>query len=377
MCHFYANPLAILCTTTHSSSHALQLLQSEHLEAIRSLPSFRDMIENLVDERGATRALSLMEDNDALMSKIQRSMDTREVRMDQLFRQMSVLSAVITEPLGKIELYLKAMKGTLGDSDALRNVYDNVKRMSPDTLLSFTRRIEDAMRDGSFGEDNSNSFHQQSDFLHKIAKIHASVTSLSERSEEAGVELRSSYAAHSKALRATVVAQKVQLSYEKSTLSAEDLEFTSLVDEAIEVLKDYFTFENPQHMFLSETWMYDLVLPYKDVFTPRPRFAIERALTSPQDYLPNCQAEADSLSSAKPPTANLYQMYLESGTLINISDLWTAFHSMVGSDHEEGCNERMALMLFYRGLADLKLLGMVKQSKKKVDHLAKSAWSGL
>jgi origin recognition complex subunit 3 len=33
--------------------------------------------------------------------------------------------------------------------------------------------------------------------------------------------------------------------------------------------------------------------------------------------------------------------------------------------------------MFYRGLADLKSLGMVKQSKKKADHLAKVAWKGL
>jgi origin recognition complex subunit 3 len=35
------------------------------------------------------------------------------------------------------------------------------------------------------------------------------------------------------------------------------------------------------------------------------------------------------------------------------------------------------LMLFYRALADLKLSGMVKPSRKKTDHLAKMAWKGL
>jgi origin recognition complex subunit 3 len=34
-------------------------------------------------------------------------------------------------------------------------------------------------------------------------------------------------------------------------------------------------------------------------------------------------------------------------------------------------------VLFYKALADLKVSGMVKQSKRKADHLAKAAWEGL
>jgi len=33
--------------------------------------------------------------------------------------------------------------------------------------------------------------------------------------------------------------------------------------------------------------------------------------------------------------------------------------------------------LFYRGLAELKYLGMIKNSRKKTDHLTKLAWKGL
>ena len=39
---------------------------------------------------------------------------------------------------------------------------------------------------------------------------------------------------------------------------------------------------------------------------------------------------------------------------------------------EPGCRA-----LFYRALADLKYLGMIKHSKKKTDHMAKLAWKGL
>lgn len=42
-----------------------------------------------------------------------------------------------------------------------------------------------------------------------------------------------------------------------------------------------------------------------------------------------------ALSSTQPPTAILYQLYLESGNLINVNDLWLAFNAIVGEDEED------------------------------------------
>jgi origin recognition complex subunit 3 len=379
MCHFYANPLSLLCDTAKDEDELLNLLQPEHLEAVRMLPSFRNLIEATLDKHDATHARDLLEDDELLKEEIKKSLQSRDIEVVKLIRSMYVLTTAAVDYVGKIELYLKAIRGTLNDSDTVRGVLDAVKRMSPETLLSFLNRIQEVIENGKPESDIDGWANEEPEFLGEIFGIQAKVTALTKESTDNDLPIRSSYAAHSKGLRTTVIAQKVHLSYEKSTLSKQDIEFTALVDHLLEVLKEYFTFDNPQHLFLSEVWIYDSTLPYKDVFTPRPRFAIERALSSPKDYLPNCKSGSDSLSAAKPPTANLYQMYLESGSLINISDLWTAFFSMVGGDEGkgEGCDERTALMLFYRGLADLKLLGMIKQSKKKVDHLAKSAWGGL
>jgi origin recognition complex subunit 3 len=42
-----------------------------------------------------------------------------------------------------------------------------------------------------------------------------------------------------------------------------------------------------------------------------------------------------ALSSTQPATAIVYQMYLESGTLINVTDLWSAFNAIAGDGTEE------------------------------------------
>ena len=343
------------------------------------LPSFRKLVESLANSNEANHARHLLEDDEALFSQIVISIDSKNQNITKLLRAMHIISVASFGPVGKIDLYLKAFKGILSNSDTIRDVIDSIKRMTPDALTTFIDTIEEAMETGNPELDLEGWLNQESDseLLREMRDIQQQASSLADRSNKSGKPVRSSYAVHSKGLRTTVIAQKVQLSYEKSTLSKEDMEFTALVDRLSKALEQYFTFDNPQDLFLNEVWLYDSISPYRDAFTPRPRFAIERALSAPQDYLESCDIDEEALSANRPATAILYQMYLESGTLINISDIWTAFFSIAGGEDGEGFDERTALMLFYRGLADLKLLGMVKQSKKKVDHLAKTSWKGL
>jgi len=379
MCHFYANPLSCLNGLSENTASLYKLLQSDHYEAIRMLPSFQKLIDSLANSQTADLARELLEDDDALFREVEKSLNSKHNDLTRLLRSMHILSVASAGSVGKIDLYLKAFKNTLSDSDTVSGVLDSIKKMTPQGSLAFIEKIKGAMETGNLNLDLEGWLEeaQESELVQAMNDIQEQVISLIQESAKKGKPVRSSYAIHSKGVRATVVSQKVQLSYEKSSLSQEDVKYTALVDRLSEALEQYFTFESPQEWLLSEIWIYDSISPYRDVFAPRPRFALERALSAPQDYLDSCDAEGDALSANKPATAILYQLYLESGSLVNISDMWTAFFSIVGGEDGEGYDERTALMLFYRGLADLKLLGMVKQSKKKVDHLAKTAWKGL
>jgi len=376
MCHFYANPLAIFCDHSESLKEIIKLLQPQHYSAIRMLPSFRRKIETLVNNSTPTAARDMLEDNRILQQSVTAAFRTRQSSWTRLFRSIHVLKIAANGLTSTIDLYLRALKGTLNDSDTAKGVLDSTKRMDPDAVLSFIDQLMNAIQTGCPDSDLDGWADLESKFVVEITDVREKVVAVIDESTETGKPIRSSYAVHSKGLRTTVIAQKVQLSYEKSKLSKEDVEFTELVDRLSAALKQYFTFEFPQSWFLNEAWLYDSLSPYKDVFAPRPRFAIERALSTPSDYLLSCDSSI-GIPSAKPATAIVYQMYLESGSLVNISDIWEAFLSHVGGEDGEGLDERTALMLLYNGLADLKLLGMVKQSKKKTDHLAKSSWKGL
>lgn len=157
-------------------------------------------------------------------------------------------------------------------------------------------------------------------------------------------------------------------------------------------------------------------LRLKQYFEPNPRVAVERALTSPGDYLgcaccgassaeandegdviPNGGQRNGTGTGSMPPASILFVLLQEAPTIINLRDLYDAFESRLQESHavsqqdDEGTSTTL-MMLFYRALAELKMLGFVKESagtqvKRKAkaskaaaqeaDFVAKTSWAGL
>ncbi|KAK5199159.1 Origin recognition complex subunit 3 [Exophiala xenobiotica] len=166
---------------------------------------------------------------------------------------------------------------------------------------------------------------------------------------------------------------------------------------------------SPWPSFMSESYTFNLQSPLSAIVHPRARYALERALTRPSDYLgcDCCVPEGGVIldKSTLPTTSLLLSMLNEAGSIINVRDLWDAFRDTIaptvlesemrggagrddekdreGSEGEgEGideANEQKLLALFYRSLAELRHLGLIRQSKRKpgVDCIAKTAWMGL
>lgn len=379
MCHFYANPLSVLINAAEDEKSMGELLQSEHFEAVRSLPSYRKMVEGLLKEGKLIRARALLEDDKTLFEEIVTSLRDKDNVLTKLLQATHVLLSITTGLLETTDVCMKAFPDLSTTSEPVQNVLDSIKRMTPHELLALLDRISGAVESGSPDFDLDGWFKGDLGVLAEVLEIKTQISLLQEESSRTGNAIRSKYMMSSKGIRTTVVAQRIQLSKAKSTLSKQDDKFTALVDCLSGVLEEYFSLQSPTKMFLSEVWLYDAKSPYRDVFTPRPKFAVERALSMPHDYLgcQCCKATEEGLSSTQPATAILYQLYLETGSLINVFDLWSAFLAIVGGEEGSGCDERDALALFYRALADLKMLGMVKPSRKKADHVAKLTWKGL
>ncbi|KHN94500.1 origin recognition complex subunit [Metarhizium album ARSEF 1941] len=373
MCHFYANPLSILC-----SPDGDDLLQVEHLEAARNLPSFRHTVEREVEKNtreSLQHAKSLLDNNDYLLGQIRRGKTTKQTCAERHLRSLLISQAAGAQRGSFSRVYADSMGGGAsmppGQSTALVAA---IRRMNPDELSVALGGIIGIFKEGDAmlrlgPSDNEQDQQARSTLETKLEDLKR----LKANADEQGMSLRSKYSGQSKIMRTTVIAQKVQLSQDSAALRDEDKRFTEIVDHVTDALAAYSPSTNPSDVLFAECWLYDSKSPSRQVFVPRPRAVFERSLGRPHDYLgcSCCKAGGEGLQATLPATSILYQLYLETGSLINVADLWSAFHALVSEKEDD---DRKTLVMFYRGLAELRALGFVKNSKKKVDHIAKVKW---
>ncbi|KAI6827712.1 hypothetical protein KC340_g5427 [Hortaea werneckii] len=356
---------------------ALKKIPKDHFEALRCTDSFQEWARRLLDDERTTEVKAALQNDLALLELVQQSLSEGQATLKGMMFAISVIRTLQqTLPNASVSpkstLYVQAMTGKLPGSTMLRSLMLTVRKVPSDTAIKILKAVL--------------SLDVEGHGLAECADIATDLDALLREQAGKGKPLRSEEDIRNSTLRTTVHAQKVELSVHKTSLSQQDKDFTSLLRRFTDTLQDFFTrtLINPKELPFNEIFVYDLRSPHREVFTPRPRHAVERALASPHDYLDCdcCAPEKESreegeeeatLVATQPATAVLYQLYLESGNLINASDLWQAFQAVIGDD----ADEQQSMALFQRALAELRALGMVKSTRKRVDHIAKVAWRGL
>jgi origin recognition complex subunit 3 len=149
MSHFYANPLSVLMEDEREPKAILKILQPEHLDAIRMLPSFKKFIERLIDRNDVTIARGLLRDDTLLLTEIEKVLVSTTRRIIKLLRTVSVLSSAAAGPVDKIKLYIEAFRGTINDSDSVQAFLASMKLMLPNELLRFLGRFTYAVESGN------------------------------------------------------------------------------------------------------------------------------------------------------------------------------------------------------------------------------------
>ncbi|TLS29417.1 hypothetical protein PpBr36_00202 [Pyricularia pennisetigena] len=374
MCHFYANPLSVLLADEQEN-----LVRPEHVEAVRNLGSFRDEVEDSVDEGGSRlgHARSLLEDDDYLRSQIRENMTKRRAWARKLSRSLQLIADGGLTATEFTSLYVSAVANGLDLAARQIGVIDTIRAMSPEELIAALEKLigligaHTSDEDGADTESSATLFTQSLDTIRRLQA----------RAEDNDTTLRSKYSTQGRILRTTVVAQKVQLSRDTAALTEDDKEYSEVMDRLTDHLVAALSCQAADELFLHEAWLYDSESPHGAVFVPTPGVTTERALARPHDYLAcSCCPANGGLGPTMPAASILYHLYQEAGPLINVADLWTAFSALVigeeddAEDDERKDKERNALVLFYRGLAELRAMGFVQSTKKKEDHIAKLKW---
>ncbi|KAF4946231.1 hypothetical protein FGADI_11365 [Fusarium gaditjirri] len=351
-------------------------LQAEHIEAIRHTDSFRENVEQAVESGildNVQYAKDLLEKDEFLVTRVQDSLARRQESVEDFLRSLLILGETESQGVEFSRAYAEALDEGVSITENSRAL-ESVRRMDVSELLVMLRKVVSILQKGDRGLLLGPASKQTDlEFRDALTRQLVNLEELQSRAEEQGITLRSKYSGQSKVMRTTVIAQRVQLSQDSAALTDEDKQLTQAVDDITGLLIAHVQFVRPRSLLLSESWLYDSRAPSRDVFVPRPRAVLERSLTRPHDYLScSCCKPGDGETPATlPATALLYRLYTETGSLINVADLWAAFSALVS---EEETDERKSLVMFYRALAELRALGFVKASKKKADHIAKLKW---
>jgi len=315
MIHFYRSKLSHQL----NPEDAVRITEQDlaHLHELKSMKAWAaEQTSNGVDKK--------MEKNinnpEWMMAKIPELLQDCRQGMRRLASALLVLDhihecAPTKTGLPWSKLYVQGMSGTLADSSLMKSLLMSVCSMPSDTMTQLLGAL--APIEGL-----------------KTEKIVSDLAKLIASSGGQDIEpLRSEYDIRRESLRTTVVAQKVSLSKHRASLSKHDEMYSKIVSKVDLMLKSYFA-ENlidPNELCLCEIFVFNQIAPVKKAFSPRPRYAIERALSLPGSYLACdcCDPEAGGLDSTQPATAILYQLYLESGAIINMADLWSAFDAVI------------------------------------------------
>ena len=380
MSHFFANPLSVLLSehAVSSPSYARVIC-----EAIRNTESFRRYAEELLENGKAREVKNVLSNDKVLLKAARQGIELGQDAMKHHHQAVGIFKSLrnwgrcspITSP-SDFEIDAQALSGvTFHESQIYSDTLSAVRKMSSKDLTKLLANLLLAFPMRPFPFEN---------ILENLSVLHKNSTD---------DHIRSAHdPACATASTRVTKHNTVSLAKHAPKLTASEKKYTAIVNGFVSDLEAYFeaSMINPTSLFMHEAFLYDLKSPLSGAFTPRPRYAVERALDRPGDYL-GCECCTNGGGGMNDGTALatsvLWQLWCEAGSIVNVRDLWEAFGAIVINDRDEAedlngstdgkVGERMALALFYRGLAELRMMGFLKVTKKKVDCLAKIAWRGL
>ncbi len=341
MTQFYASVPSVFLDAEVS----FEDVNADAFEAVRNLPSFRRHIETRLEQGPLARQIvrSLLNSDRELLEAIKYGVSLAQNELSAMTHAARALYSIrealqVTPKVKASTIWWRAASAELLDSPLLRETMLILKKTPSDKFANFLSILSELsdQREMPYGRGS-----EQSVRMIDVSGIQKEFDNILQH-QTTSAPLRTEFDVQNASVRATVVAQKVLLEKHKAALSKQDQAYSDLVTRVHSQLSSFFelTLIEPQALLFSEIFMYDLKSPHLEVFQPRPRFALEHALASPHDYLGcNCCGRVDGKESAlgatQPATAIVYQMYLESGALINVTDLWSAFKAIAGEDDSD------------------------------------------
>ncbi|XP_044773191.1 origin recognition complex subunit 3 isoform X1 [Neomonachus schauinslandi] len=377
--HFYSQPLSVLCCNLPEAKRRINFLSDNQCENIRRLPSFRRFVEKQASEK----QVALLTNERFLKEEIQSLLENLHVYHSNYFLVLRCFhhftSSLPKYPLGRQirELYCTCLEKNIWDSEEYVSALQLLRMLAKDELMTILQKC--------FQVFKSSSEKQLESTAKRIEEFLAQLQSLDEAKEEEDTS-----GSQSKGL------QKTDLYHlQKSLLEMKELRRTSKKQTRFEVLREKVVnfidslvreyLLPPETQPLHEVVYFSAAHTLREHLNAAPRIALHTALNNPYYYLKNeaLKSEEGCIPNVAPDICIAYKLHLECSRLINLVDWSEAFATVVTAAEKMDANsiaseERNEIIhaRFIRAVSELELLGFIKPTKQKTDHVARLTWGG-
>ncbi|KAJ3358693.1 Origin recognition complex subunit 3 [Allomyces javanicus] len=132
----------------------------------------------------------------------------------------------------------------------------------------------------------------------------------------------------------------------------------------------------PKTLVAHELLYQDRVLALDTTLTAQPRTSVQTALLRPEVFL-NVAGSGSDAPFLEPDASILYKLHLECGRLINLFDWYTAFVTIIRRAPDFVDDEKVTFVRFIRAVAELQVLGFIKPTNRKTDHVQRLTWGNV
>ncbi|KAF6022746.1 ORC3 [Bugula neritina] len=342
-----------------------KVLSNKNLDHIRKLTSFNKFVDDEADPKLQSR---LLEDAAYTKSKILTLLEDINVyhrKQPYVTRCLHTLSKSIPKSaFGKQlrEVYYSVLNGNF--NAALEEDFKLFSVLSRNALQEQLTAILEIMSDCPVESDVSS--------LRNVLDKLSNFEELLEKSE-----------LNSAANKTSLVGKKMDMYTLRKTLQQQRPKHVTLFEEirgeAVDALRSFFHNEvvHFKKLPLHELFYYDDIKTLKSAVNALPRVALFTALSKPHVYLhdvPKLES-SQSVTSQLPDTSVAFKLHMECSTMINIYDWMQAFLSVHEGDDSKGEQHLKQLCSrFSHSAAEMQLLGLIKSTKRKTDHVTRLTW---
>ncbi|KAM4772025.1 origin recognition complex subunit 3 [Rhinophrynus dorsalis] len=374
--HFYNQPLSILCVSLPESRKRIKNLSHAQCENIRHLSSFMSYVESQTPER----QVKLLTSDSYVKEMTQTFLEDLHSYHENYIPVLRCLhyftSSLPKYPLGKQirELYCTCLEKNVWETEDYNSALVLLRMLAKDELVATLQKCIDVLKPYS-GKMLGSALEKLEEFLILFQNLedNAANTEDEDSSPQKALQKKTDLYQLQKAL---LEMRETRRSKKLTKFESLRLEVVDFVDGLV---RQYLP--PPEVHPLYEVVYFSSASVLRRHLNAVPRVALHTALNNPASYLKSLENDGASISSTAPDICIAYKLHLECGRLINLFDWLEAFATVVNA--AEGSESDSLKQVdditharFIRAVSELELLGFVKPTKQKTDHVARLTWGG-